>query len=461
MGAAMGDRVERLSGIVARAQRLVEIEEPRYQQRTARSFAATRQASTLMPMGLPGSGQAFGSSALVAAHAAGAYLDDIDGNHYLDFNMGYGALLVGHGHPVVVDAVRRQLTRGTVYLMPCEDNVTVARALVARFGQPMWRFTNSGTESTMPAIRAARSFTGRDRVVKTEGAYHGQYDSMLVSMKPSLAEAGTDSNPAPVPSSTGIPAAYLSCTTVVAFNDLASLGRELEKGDVACVIIEPALQNIGIVMPDAGYLEGVRKLCDATGTLLIFDEVKIGITAHWGGATTLFGVRPDLVCVSKSIGGGLPLGAFGGRADVMDEVRPGRVTHVGTFSGNPLAMAAAVATLDEVCTPQATSNVIERADRLADGCESVIGEYQLPAHVVRMGARGCITWRPLPARNYRDTLDVHTAIAKAQWLWCINRGILLPPGLDSQWLVSMQHTDRDIDDTVAVFAEFAAAVATD
>lgn len=456
----MTDLLERDAGFVARAHHLIAIEEPRYRQRTAASFAATRQASTLMPMGLPASGQVFGSSALVAANARGAYLDDIDGNHYLDFNMGYGALLVGHAHPVVVEAVRRQLERGTVYLMPCEDNVTVARALAERFGQPMWRFTNSGTESTMPAIRAARSFTGRDRIVKTEGAYHGQYDSVLVSLKPSLAEAGPTGNPLPVPSSTGIPPAYLSCTTVVEFNDLAALGRELERGDVACVIVEPALQNIGIVMPEAGYLAGVRKLCDATGTLLVFDEVKIGITAHWGGATTLFGVRPDLVCVSKSIGGGLPLGAFGGRADVMNEVRPGRVTHVGTFSGNPLAMAAAVATLDEVCTPDATKAVIGRANRLADGCESVIGDHRLPAHVVRMGARGCITWRPVPARNYRDTIDVHTALAKAQWLWSINRGILLPPGLDSQWLVSMQHTERDIDDAVSVFAEFAAAVAT-
>jgi glutamate-1-semialdehyde 2,1-aminomutase len=454
----MGERAKRDADLVARAQVIIDSEEPRYRQRTARSFAATRQASTIMPMGLPASGQVFGSSALVAAHAAGAYLDDIDGNHYLDFNMGYGALLVGHAHPVVVDAVRRQLERGTVYLMPCEDNVTVAQALAARFGQPMWRFTNSGTESTMPAIRAARSFTGRDRIVKTEGAYHGQYDSVLVSLKPTLAEAGVASQPARVPSSTGIPSAYLSCTTVVEFNDLASLGRELERGDVACVILEPALQNIGIVMPDAGYLAGVRELCDATGSLLVFDEVKIGITAHWGGATNLFGVRPDLVCVSKSIGGGLPLGAFGGRADVMNEIRPGGVTHVGTFSGNPLAMAAAVATLDHVCTPHATKAVIERADRLADGCETVIGNYRLPAHVVRMGARGCITWRPSPARTYRDTIDVHTAIAKAQWLWCINRGVLLPPGLDSQWLVSVQHTDRDIDDTISVFGEFAAAV---
>jgi glutamate-1-semialdehyde 2,1-aminomutase len=172
----------------------------------------------------------------------------------------------------------------------------------------------------------------------------------------------------------------------------------------------------------------------------------------------LFGVRPDLVCVSKSIGGGLPIGAFGGRADVMSEVRPGRVTHVGTFSGNPLAMAAAAATLDEVCTPAATETVIERSARLADGCEAVIRAHDLPAHVVRMGARGCITWRPQPARTYRDTLDVHSTIAKAQWHWFINRGVLMPPGLDSQWLVSLQHTDREIDDTIALFADFAAAL---
>src|SRR5688572_3316286 len=197
----MGERARREAALVARARALIEREEPIYRRRTAASFAATREASTLMPMGLPASGQVFGSSALVAAHAAGAYLDDIDGNRYLDFNMGYGALLVGHGHPVVVDAVRRQLDRGTVFLMPCEDNTTVARAMAARFGQPMWRFTNSGTETTMPAVRAARSFTGRDRIVKTEGAYHGQYDSVLVSLKPPMSEAGPASHPLPVPSS--------------------------------------------------------------------------------------------------------------------------------------------------------------------------------------------------------------------------------------------------------------------
>ena len=454
----MGDRTQRDADLVARATELIEREEPRYRARTARSFAATQRAQAHMPMGLPASGQVFGSSSMVATCAAGAYLDDLDGNRYLDFNMGYGALLVGHSHPVVVDAVRRQLDRGTVYLMPCEDNEVVAQALSERFGQPLWRFTNSGTESTMPALRAARSFTKRDRIVKTEGAYHGQYDTILASLKPPLDQAGPAAHPVPVAMSTGIPAAYLSCTTVVEFNDLEATARELRKGDVACVIVEPALQNIGIVMPDDDYLAGLRALCDATGTLLVFDEVKIGITAHWGGASAFFGVRPDLVCVSKSIGGGLPLGAFGGRADVMNEVRPGGVTHVGTFSGNPLAMAAAVATLNDVCTPDATAAVIGCASRLADGCQSVIDRHDLPAHVVRMGARGCVTWRAQPARTYRDTIDAHTALAKAQWLWCINRGVLLPPGLDSQWLVSVQHTDRDIDETIAIFADFAAAL---
>jgi glutamate-1-semialdehyde 2,1-aminomutase len=447
-----------LDALLARAAELIEVEDARYRARTERSRAWRQDAESVMPMGLPATGQVFGSSALVAANAHGAQLEDIDGNHYIDFNMGYGALLVGHGHPAVVAAVRRQLERGTVYLMPCEDNATVARALAARFGQPLWRFTNSGTESTMPALRVARSFTGRDRVVKTEGAYHGQYDSMLVSLKPGRGEAGPTDRPAPVPSSTGIPASALASTTVVPFNDAGAIERELAGGDVACVILEPALQNIGIVMPEPGYLTRVRELCDAAGTLLVFDEVKIGITAHWGGATTLFGVRPDLVCVSKSIGGGLPLGAFGGRAEVMAEVRPGRVTHVGTFSGNPLAMAAAAATLEVVCTPAATTDVIASASRLADGCAAVIARCGLPAHVVRMGARGCITWRATPARNYRDTLDVHTTLARAQWLWGINRGVLLPPGLDSQWLVSVQHTDADIDRAVAVFADFAGAL---
>jgi glutamate-1-semialdehyde 2,1-aminomutase len=445
--------------LIGRAEEIGAAEAAQFRQRTARSFAATDDAKAVMPLGVPANGQLFAPSAMVAERASGARLEDLDGNVYIDFNMGYGALFVGHGHPAVLDAVRRQLDRGTIYLMPCRDNEVVARALADRFGQPRWRFTNSGTEATMPAIRAARSFTGRDRVEKSEGGYHGQYDTMLASLKPPIDQAGPAHAPVPVASSTGVPAAYLSLTTVVPFNDLRSIERELVSRDVACVILEPALQNIGMVLPEPDYLDGVRAVCDATGTLLVFDEVKIGITAAWGGASQYFGVQPDLVCTSKSIGGGLPLGAFGGRADVMDDVRPGRVTHVGTFSGNPLSMAAARATLLDACTPDATAAAIARSARLGDGFERVIAAHRLPAHVVRLGAKGCITWRPEPARTYRDTTDTLTAVARAQWLWCVNRGVLFPPGHDSQWLVSLQHTDQDVDDAIAVFAVFADCLA--
>src|SRR5205823_1108802 len=202
-----------------------------------------------------------------------------------------------------------------------------------------WRFTNSGTETTMAAIRTARAFTGRERVVKVEGGYHGQYDWIMGSFKPPLDRAGPAGAPTTVGMSPGVPELYLALTSVVPFNDLDALGRVLAGGDVACFVVEPVIQNTSMLMPDPGYLAGARELCDRAGTLLVFDEVKSGITAAWGGASTEFGVRPDIVCVSKSIGGGLPLGAFGGRRDVMELLRPDGVTQVGTFSGNPLAMA--------------------------------------------------------------------------------------------------------------------------
>jgi glutamate-1-semialdehyde 2,1-aminomutase len=347
---------------------------------------------------------------------------------------------------------------GSIFLMPTESNTEVATALRDRYGQPLWRFTNSGTETTMPAIRAARAFTGRNRVVKTEGGYHGQYDWILSSHKPPLDQAGPATAMKPVGGSTGIPDDYFGLTSIAPFNDLERLEEVLRTEDAACFIVEPALTNIGIVLPDPGYLAGAREICDRTGTLLIFDEVKIGITASWGGATEYYGVHPDILCVSKSIGGGLPLGAFGGRADIMEHLRPGGVTQVGTFSGNPLAMAACRAVLLEVCTPETTAATVERASRLTDGMGELVAQYNLPAQTMQLGARGCLTWSDQPIRNYRDTLSVRTPLAQAQWMFGMNRGTLMPPGLDSQWLMSVQHTDADVDATVEVFADFVEAL---
>jgi glutamate-1-semialdehyde 2,1-aminomutase len=250
----------------------------------------------------------------------------------------------------------------------------------------------------------------------------------------------------------------LGDTVVIPYNRPDVLDRVLEGGDVACFIVEPVMENIGICLPEPGYLEAVREITRRHGTLLIFDEVKTGITAGWGGATGALGVQPDLVSLAKSIGGGLPIGAFGGRQEYMDSVAAGKVLHLGTYNGNPLVMAATKAVLAEVCTPEATQEAIDRNRRYLDACDAIIAERSLPAHTVQFGAKGCITWSPDPVRNYRDYKATDFDLAFAQWLWGINRGVLLPPGLDEQWLISVMHDDDDIAHGVEVFRSFADAV---
>jgi glutamate-1-semialdehyde 2,1-aminomutase len=223
---------------------------------------------------------------------------------------------------------------------------------------------------------------------------------------------------------------------------------------VAAFIVEPVMENIGICMPRPGYLEAVREITRRHGTLLIFDEVKTGITAGWSGATGFFGVLPDLVCLAKSIGGGLPVGAFGGTAECMDQITAGRVLHLGTYNGNPLVMAATRAVLAEVCTTEATAETVARNGRLVRACQEIIDASGLPAHTVEFGAKGCVTWAEEPIRNYLDYKATDFDIAFAQWMHGINRGILLPPGLDEQWLISVAHSEEDALRYASVFDEF-------
>jgi glutamate-1-semialdehyde 2,1-aminomutase len=442
-----------------RAREITGRELARYAERTRRSQAATAHARAVLPMGVPSSFQAYDPHPIVAKRAHGSWIEDVDGNHYVDFNMGFGALFAGHVHPLVRRAVESSLDDGTLFVTPCEANAEVASLLAERYGLPLWRFTNSGTEATLDAIRVARGATGREKIVKVEGGYHGHHDEVMISMKPTLDRAGDPHAPTPVPATAGITRAVLGDTIVVPFNDPEALERALAKGDVACFIVEPAMENIGICLPAPGYLDAVRRICDRYGTLLIFDEVKTGITAGWRGAAGHFGVEPDLVALAKSIGGGLPVGAFGGRAEVMDEIATGRVLHLGTYNGNPMVMAAARAVLREICTPAATQEAIDRNRRFLDACDTTIAAAGLPAHTVQLGAKGCVTYSPTPVRNYRDYKATDFDLAFANWVWGINRGILLPPGLDEQWLVSVMHTDADIQHGIDVFAAFVDALA--
>jgi len=440
--------------LIQRARQIIKRELAAYSQRTLGSQRATERARKVLPLGVPSSFQAYDPHPIVVRRAQAAWMEDVDGNRYTDFDMGFGALFSGHSNPIVRAAVERQLDDGTLFVTPCEANATVAELLADRYRLPMWRFTNSGTEATMDAIRVARGVTGRQKIVKVEGGYHGHHDEVMISMKPPLDRAGPADAPISVAATAGITDAVLADTIVIPYNDPAALERALSGGDVACFIVEPAMENIGICMPDPGYLEAVRAITLAHGTKLIFDEVKTGITAGWGGATGVFGVQPDMVTLAKSIGGGFPIGAFGGTAECMDEITTGRVLHLGTYNGNPLCMAAAQAVLSQVCTPDATDAAIALNARLLDRCNRIITDAGLPAHTVQLGAKGCVTWSSTRVRNYRDYKATNFDLAFAQWIHGINRGVLLPPGLDEQWLISVMHTETQAMHYADAFAEY-------
>ena len=395
------------------------------------------------------------------SHGKGSKVYDADGNEYVDLHGGYGAALAGHAHPAIVKAVRDQVGYGTHFAQPTENAIMVAAELASRFGLPRWRFANSGTEATMDAVHLMRSFTRRDLIIKVEGGYHGHHDSVQVSVMPAEDEAGPADRPIAVPASSGIPAAITDLTLIASFNDLASVNRLLEEhpDQVAGMIVEPVMMNAGIIPPLPGYLAGLRDLLHAHGALLTFDEVKTGLTVGPGGVTALSGVTPDIVCLAKSLGGGVAVAAVGGTARVMEHVASGGYEMVGTFNGNPLAMAAVRAMLREVATEAAYRRIEALRSRATTGLEAVIEEFTLNATVVTAGAKGCVVFAAEPVRDYRGFLAADDSLSHAHWLFQHNGGVFLPPwGKIEQWLISVQHDETDIDRLVRNFRTFAAAI---
>ena len=439
----------------ARVEALLAAEWDRFAATTAGSAAHHARAMRSLPLGVPSSFQHWDPHPIAVASAKGAWLRDVDGRRLLDLSMGFGAMLVGHLNPTVVAAVTRALETGTLFVTPSPSATDVAERFQRRFGLDRVRFANSGTEATMYAVRMARAFTGRRGIVKIEGGYHGGYDALAVSVKPGLAEAGPEGAPTPVIP----PEVEAGIVHVVPYNDLDRLTAVLDAhaDEISAVVMEPVLENISIVLPDAGYLAGVRSACDAHGVLLVFDEVKTGLTAGHGGASQRLGVTPDIVTLAKSIGGGLPLAAFGGRAEVMATIDEGRMPHFGTYNGNPLVMAAAGA-VDEICTKEALAGAEAVNDHALRAIDDIIARHDLPAHTVGFGVKGAVTWSPTPVRNYRDYKRTDFGAAELSWLWGVNRGILTPPGLDEQWLVSLAHTEADMTLMVDAFGELAEAL---
>jgi glutamate-1-semialdehyde 2,1-aminomutase len=446
----------------AALERIIARQEDVFTARQPESRRMAGRAGGALAGGVTSSWQITRPQPVWLSHGKGSKVYDVDGNEYVDLHGGYGAALAGHAHPAIVEAVRGQTALGTHFAQPTRNAVAVAEELTRRFGLPLWRFANSGTEATMDAIHLIRAITGRDLIIKVEGCYHGHHDSVQVSVCPEPDdEIGTRDKPVPVPSSTGIPRAITGLTLVASFNDLDGVAGLLDAnpGRVAGMIIEPIMMNAGIIKPDPGYLAGLKELLHSRGALLIFDEVKTGLTAGPGGATAIVGVTPDVICLAKAIGGGLAAAAVGGTAEVMAHVSNGDYEMVGTFNGNPLAMAACRAMLCDVATPGAYDKLERLRQRAVAGLQREIDANGLPAQVVSVGAKGCVVFSPEPVRDFRGFLAIDDAYSHAHWLFQHNGGVFLPPwGKIEQWLISVQHDEHDIDRFVTNFGTFATAV---
>ena len=423
-----------------------------YQSNLRSSSAEYETALKSIPLGAHSTFQSFDPYPISIASAKGAWMTDVDGRKMLDLSMGFGSMLAGHLNPEVIAELKATLDVGTLYTAPSPDSRDAAERLCRRFGIDQIRFTNSGTESTMYAIRTARAYTGKEGVVKVEGGYHGSGDAVMVSTKPPLDKAGPADSPNSVIGNASVPGE----SYVVPFNNIAALESVFEKhySTIACFIVEPVLENIGIVLPDEGYLEAVRQLCDQYKIILIFDEVKTGLTAGPQGAAQRLGITPDLICLAKSIGGGIPLAAFGGKAEFMKPVTDGRMPHLGTFNGHILAMAA-VRAIDKIFTPTALAKAESLNIQALTRFQEIIDTYELPAHTVGFGVKGCVTWSDTPVRNYRDYKATDFQIAELSFIWSLNHGIMTPPGLDEQWLISLAHGQEEIDFMVNDFSELA------
>ena len=436
----------------ARIEKLFQEQLDKYKKSLLSSDLEYKQALESIPLGAHSSFQSFDPYPISIASAKGAWMTDVDGRKMLDLSMGFGSMLVGHLNQEVISEIRELLTVGTLYTAPSPISRDAAERLCKRFGIDQIRFTNSGTESTMYAVRTARAYTGKEGVVKVEGGYHGSGEALSVSTKPALDKAG----PAESPNSIPLNAVYPGESYVVPYNNIEALEKVFSQhaSTIACFIVEPVLENIGIVVPDEGYLEAVRELCDQYKIVLIFDEVKTGLTAGPQGAAQRLGVIPDLICLAKSIGGGIPLAAFGGKSEFMKPVSDGRAPHLGTFNGHILAMAA-VKGVDKVCTPEALAKAESLNIQALTKIKETIDEYELPAHTVGFGVKGCVTWSDKPVRNYRDYKATDFNVAELSFLWSLNHGIMTPPGLDEQWLISLAHGQDEIDFMVNDFKELA------
>jgi glutamate-1-semialdehyde 2,1-aminomutase len=415
----------------------------------SRSQELFAQAQKYIPGGVNSPARSFRAvegTPLFVARGQGPRVWDVDGNEYIDYLGSWGPLVLGHAHPAVVDALRKTAEKGISFGAPVEGEVELARMICQALPSvDMVRLVNSGTEACMSAIRLARAFTGRNKIIKFAGCYHGHADGLLV-------KAGSGALTHGIPTSAGVPESYARETLVSDYNDLPSVESYFNANpeDIAAVIVEPVAGNMGVVPPVDGFLEGLRRVTDQAGSLLIFDEVITGFRVSYSGAQSLFGVAPDLTCLGKIIGGGLPVGAYGGRKDVMEMVAPlGPMYQAGTLSGNPLAVSVGISTLGELKRPGTYQRLESLSRRLTDGLAEVFGRMEVPGTINRVGSMFCGFFTEGPVENLAQAEESDLAKHRRFFHAMLANGVYLAPSQFEAGFVSLAHTEAEIDQTLA------------
>jgi glutamate-1-semialdehyde 2,1-aminomutase len=436
---------------------VLDQEKSRFASTTGRSSEVFKVSKVQTPFGVHSNYRYIDPYPIYFRSGKGSRIRDVDGNEYIDFNMGFGALLTGHAHPVLVEALTKRIAEGSLLGFEFEDSTKLVSLLCQRFSLEMVRFSNTGAEATMHAIRFARAVTRRKRILKFEGCYHGSHDQLLVSVKPSLEKAGDPRFPNSVPASEGVLQEILQNTIVAPFNDLEAVEQLMRRhrGEVAAVILEPIPMNMGFVPPGSGFLKGLREICDHDDSVLIFDEIKT-CGKFYGGASKHYGVVPDLMILGKAIAGGLPLSAIGGKSKIMEKIAPGVLAHAGTFNSNPLCVEAALVSLGRILTEEAMKHASGLGEKLAQGYRDVIQDAKLQARVQAIGLSGTVLFTDQDVTDWRSFLRCSVGKWFSYYLSMLNRHVIPSgTGSDEQWTISVQHTKGDIEKNVDAFKEVA------